>query len=445
MPNVDEEAFRHRSEQGGASFDEPDEDPLATFPALIVDLAPLLAVHDVDVGDGAARQVREAVLITLQNEWTAKSGELMEHGLAWHVPRCMSTQRREEHEARLPNAMLSVFEYPVELDDRKTAAMWRLVQRPTPYEVCDALKAEVANARRPLRWQADMAEELEELAEREQRCMELREDARHALDDVKREREDALARMHAAHHNADAPPLTPQQIHSMLGHLDDLDEQVAEAEAVLEEAVNVEGGAADDADERTLIDLLLDAIFEFYPNEPSAAAGPSAGPSHPSHLHTTRLRGSSSSWSSRSARPRCGACGRAPLDVCPLHQSWRSSTHRRGHGSPRSASAGWTLPTAHACWCRRRQSAPSREDDDIVTPYTSYDGNALTGSRVQLNHGRGPKQSKVTVNLYLCLFSPPGGVQPPKTPGAPTGTQDPGPSHTRTSNPHSAAYCTIRE
>ena len=283
MPNVDEEAFRHRSEQGGASFDEPDEDPLATFPALIVDLAPLLAVHDVDVGDGAARQVREAVLITLQNEWTAKSGELMEHGLAWHVPRCMSTQRREEHEARLPNAMLSVFEYPVELDDRKTAAMWRLVQRPTPYEVCDALKAEVANARRPLRWQADMAEELEELAEREQRCMELREDARHALDDVKREREDALARMHAAHHDADAPPLTPQQIHSMLGHLDDLDEQVAEAEAVLEEAVNVEGGAADDADERTLIDLLLDAIFEFYPNEPSAAAGPSAGPSHPSH------------------------------------------------------------------------------------------------------------------------------------------------------------------
>ena len=66
--------------------------------------------------------------------------------------------------------------------------MWRLVQRPTPYEVCDALKAEVANARRPLRWQADMAEELEELAEREQRCMELREDARHALDDVKRTR-----------------------------------------------------------------------------------------------------------------------------------------------------------------------------------------------------------------------------------------------------------------
>ena len=56
MPNVDEEAFRHRSEQGGASFDEPDEDPLATFPALIVDLAPLLAVHDVDVGDGAARR-----------------------------------------------------------------------------------------------------------------------------------------------------------------------------------------------------------------------------------------------------------------------------------------------------------------------------------------------------------------------------------------------------
>ena len=72
----------------------------------------------------------------------------------------------------------------------------------------------------------------------------------------------------------------------MLGHLDDLDEQVAEAEAVLEEAANVEGGAADDADEHTLIDLLLDAIFEFYPNEPSAAAAAptrGAGPSHPAH------------------------------------------------------------------------------------------------------------------------------------------------------------------
>ena len=38
-----------------------------------------------------------------------------------------------------PGSVLSIFEYPAELGEgQKTAAMWRLICRPTPAEACDA-------------------------------------------------------------------------------------------------------------------------------------------------------------------------------------------------------------------------------------------------------------------------------------------------------------------
>ena len=50
----------------------------------------------------------------------------------------------------------------------------------------------------------------------------------------------------------------------------------------------------------------------------------------------------------------------------------------------------------------------------------------LTGGNPLRGH-----DSCTTLLFYLCLFSPPGGVQPPKS-RAPTGTQEPGPSPTNT-------------
>jgi hypothetical protein len=267
MPDADEEKIEFRHAAGPAAEandDADDEDPLTSFPAVMVDLTPLIAEHS-DDGHSVAR-IREAVLDKLNADWSANLAELMEQGLAWHVPRRESKRHREEHEARFPGSVLSIFEYPAELGEgQKTAAMWRLICRPTPAEACDAIKAEVARARRPLRWQADIAEEVEMLAEQEHHAMEVRRDAQHGLDAATEQRQSALEAMHNAHTAADAVPLTPQQVQSMLDHLNELDEYVEEARSLVEDTQSMGGPAADDDDQQTLVDLLLDAIFQFHP------------------------------------------------------------------------------------------------------------------------------------------------------------------------------------
>ena len=244
----------------GAGSRLEDVDPIESFPALLVDLAPLALELP------GASTVREAVLEQLAHDCMGKSAALMEQGFCWHVPRSESASRREVHQAANPEALMSVFQYPAESEGIKTFAMWRAVKRLTPWEPCNVFKEAVAEARRPLKWMADMAIELEDLAEREANLLNIREDARRFLEDALHEREATLEKMHLSHYET-SEPLTHQDISNMLAHVDALDQRVADAEHYVEDAEGAEGGAAADG-ERSLIDILLDVVYQHHPMEP---------------------------------------------------------------------------------------------------------------------------------------------------------------------------------
>ena len=135
------------------------------IPVLVVDLAPMAAAEAELAGEYSA--VRSLVVNALHHDWTGKSSDLMLNHLAWHLPKLQSAALREAYEAAHPGSMLSVIEYPLEVDGVRTATLWRVVTRPTPWEVLDAIKAHLSLARRPLKFMADFALELEELAEAE--------------------------------------------------------------------------------------------------------------------------------------------------------------------------------------------------------------------------------------------------------------------------------------
>lgn len=266
MPGAADEAEEQFKLRGMQQIGEEEDDWNMCgllFPALLVDLSSIMAEAE---GDPAG--VRDAVLETLQHDWTGKTMALMEQGLCWHVPRCKSQQRRLEYEAAHPDSVLTTFEYPPEIDGLSTSHMFEILTRRTPSEACNLMKQEIANARRPLKWQSDMAIELEELAERESIFMEMQQDALRALEDARREKSDTLERMHASHAN-NPNKLSAQEVSSMLAHLDDLDARILEAESFVKESVTAEGGVASDSETRTLIDVFLDLIFDHHPNEPS--------------------------------------------------------------------------------------------------------------------------------------------------------------------------------
>jgi hypothetical protein len=74
---------------------------------------------------------------------------------------------REVYEAAHPDAVLTVVHYPSVVNGVRTVDLVEALARPTPWEVCDELKALISQARRTLKWQADLAAEVEDLAERE--------------------------------------------------------------------------------------------------------------------------------------------------------------------------------------------------------------------------------------------------------------------------------------
>ena len=282
LPAADEEAFIHapmtQEDEGGD--DLIDE---GSFPVLIVNLAPLAAADDMLRGEFGA--VRQVVLSALERDWTAKVSELMAAGMCWHAPRRESSTWREDYERAHPGSMLSVIEYPSHVEKVRTASLWRAVTRSTPWEVVDLLKAHIARCRRPLKFQADLAIELEELAEKEARTAEACDAARAQLRAASSEREAALAAMHAKH-AAQAPgvPDAAEDVSDaaaalgdmsrMVAELDSLDvqlkEKVAEAEAV--EAEAAEGAAPESGEVPSLLDVILDVIFKQYDDDPSAEA-----------------------------------------------------------------------------------------------------------------------------------------------------------------------------
>ena len=167
--------------------------------------------------------------------------------------------------------------------------------QPTPWEVCDEVKASIATAVRPLRWQADMAEEVEELAEAEAQWAERQAESKRELEARATERDEARARMEAQ--CADGfDDLSPELAATMLTELQLLSERVRDAQHACASAAreaNERGDSAADEGEQSLVDILLDVIFAQQPrprnqsgaalviliSSPSSLASPSTSPS----------------------------------------------------------------------------------------------------------------------------------------------------------------------
>jgi FtsZ-binding cell division protein ZapB len=181
--------------------------------ALLVDLSALVAAQpSLDF-----TSARERVIDRLREDWSTNSGELMAAGLCWNIPLSRSDDVRREREAQAPGTVFTVVHYPNEINGVNTLTLMDVVGRRTPWEVLDALKVHVAESIRPLKWQADLALELEELAEEEASWAEEREEMRAAGEEV--------------------------------------EDGAEEAEDVVSSA------------EQSLLDILLDLIFEHYPRE----------------------------------------------------------------------------------------------------------------------------------------------------------------------------------
>ena len=237
-----------------------DDYPHEDLPVLLVDLAALSA--DQPGANNAA--VREQVLERLQADWTANSSELMAAGMCWHAPRAEADERRLAYEAAHPEAALTAIGYPRMVDGVPVTVLAETVMRSTPWEIVDEIKKYIARARRPLKWQADLAVELEEIAEGEAAWSERIADSNRALEAAVTARECTLARMHASHHASNVP-LTGNEVTSMLAHLDELSVNVRAAEAACKEAAESDPDGAAPPGEASIVEVILDLVFQQYP------------------------------------------------------------------------------------------------------------------------------------------------------------------------------------
>jgi hypothetical protein len=277
-PREDEDAFVAPTVIGDATADAADD--CLEPPALLIDLAALSLTPDAariaaageapppfDEGHAA---IRERMLERLHTDWYANLAELMAAGVCWHVPRRESHVLREVYEAAHPDAVLTVVHYPSVVNGVRTVDLVEALARPTPWEVCDELKALISQARRTLKWQADLAAEVEDLAEREATWLDAMEELRREREAAIDAKERALAQLHAERRRDDVPALTPQEVTRALAWLDELDDEIEAAEhAVREMAADANG------------------IFE--PPESDAAATPEAEASSQASSRDARL------------------------------------------------------------------------------------------------------------------------------------------------------------
>ena len=205
--------------------------------------------------------VREKVLGRLEASWSANLAELMATGVCWPEAANESTQRRQAYEEAHPGVVLTVVHYPRVVDGVPIEVLLDVVHRPTPWEVCDEIKRHIALAHRPLKWQADVSFELEEVAEREATWSDEVAQLTHERDKAIALKEQSIAAMQKSH-DALETPLTPAEVTSMLAHIDELDRHIRDAERERTEAQLQPGGVEDEETESSLVEVVLDMIFE---------------------------------------------------------------------------------------------------------------------------------------------------------------------------------------
>ena len=80
------------------------------------------------------------MLSTLEADFGRRSGELLTSGLCWHTMRSCAAEEREMREAARPGSLLTVLEYPEQLEDVPVRLLWDAVIRPTEWECVDEVR-----------------------------------------------------------------------------------------------------------------------------------------------------------------------------------------------------------------------------------------------------------------------------------------------------------------
>lgn len=244
----------------GEAADDGEDDHLL-MPALLLDLS---ALAD-QAGEDDVSRVREKTLAALAGDFFGRAGELLGAGVCWHVPVRTCDSERAMHEELRPGTILTVIEYPAQVDGAPIESLWQIVSRETPWEVVDEMKRHVAATARSLKQMAEICVEIETLAEEENvvacRVLEAQED----LERLQHTRTELLETMHSSHDHA-TTPLSADEVSEMLQRIDEMNEKVQRQEREHEEAVaEQQGEGAAPEGERSTLDLLLDLIFERYP------------------------------------------------------------------------------------------------------------------------------------------------------------------------------------
>lgn len=243
--------------------------PSAEPPALLVDLSALSR----EGGEPDVARVRGKVLESLNADFSGRAGELLVGGVCWHVPRDRGAEERAAHEGERPGAVLTVIEYPAEIEGISVEQLWGTITRETPWEIVDEIKRHVAATARSLKFQADLCIEIEQLAAQEAQVADRAVEARQKVEALQHDRSNLLGRMHASHERSLGTQLDPEQVSAMLREIDEMDEMLGAATAEAAEAAELmlaegEGGAAAEG-ERSMLDLVLDLVFERYPPSPA--------------------------------------------------------------------------------------------------------------------------------------------------------------------------------
>jgi len=139
----EEEAFTPRHAVAGTS----EYVSAQNQPVLLLDLTALAA----EVGQTDLNIVREVVVATLATGFTARSDDLFASGHCRHSERDRADEDRRRMEVERGGAVVTLINYPVDIDGVPLGVAWGSVRSASAWEVVDELKEAVAGSNRSLR------------------------------------------------------------------------------------------------------------------------------------------------------------------------------------------------------------------------------------------------------------------------------------------------------
>ena len=120
------------------------------YPVLLVDLTALAA----EVGQADLGLVRQVVVHALDGGFISWSEDLFASGNCRHSEKWRSGEDRRRMEEDRGGAVVTVINYPAEIEGMPLEVAWRSVRSPSAWEVVDELKQVIARAHRSIKYAA---------------------------------------------------------------------------------------------------------------------------------------------------------------------------------------------------------------------------------------------------------------------------------------------------